>query len=188
MNMKTESKNRTRTLEITMIALMTSVIVVSAWISIPTVIPFTLQTFAVFASISILGGRDGLISVILYLFLGAVGIPVFSGFKAGIGIIMGPTGGYLIGFIFIALIYMLFEHLFVDNLIAEIASMVIGLMICYLFGTLWFTFVYGGGGEIGFGAAVGMCVVPFIIPDIIKMILAISIARILKKRINLSFR
>ena len=78
------------------IALMAVIITICSWISIPGPVPFTLQTFAVFTALLLLGTRDGLISIVVYLLLGAVGVPVFSGFSGGIGHLLGPTGGYLI--------------------------------------------------------------------------------------------
>ena len=82
------------------IGLFAVVIAICSWISIPTVVPFTLQTFAVFLAVAILGGKRGTLSVIVYVLLGADGLPVFSGFKGGFGVLLNTTGGYIIGFIF----------------------------------------------------------------------------------------
>ena len=87
------------------IALMAVIITICSWISIPGPVPFTLQTFAVFTALLLLGTRDGLISIVVYLLLGAVGVPVFSGFSGGIGHLLGPTGGYLIGFIVMGFVF-----------------------------------------------------------------------------------
>ena len=90
--------------DIAFIALSAALMAVCSWISIPAAVPFTLQTFAVFLTTGLLGGRRSTIAVMLYIFLGAVGLPVFSGFSGGIGHLIGPTGGYIFGFSFTALI------------------------------------------------------------------------------------
>ena len=81
------------------VGLFTAVLVICSWLSIPATVPFTLQTLAIFLSAGLLGTRKSVAVVIVYLLLGAAGVPVFSGFRGGIGAILGPTGGYMIGFI-----------------------------------------------------------------------------------------
>ena len=88
-----------KTRDLTLIAVFAAVIAVCAWISIPAAVPFTLQTLGIFLAVGLLGGRRGTISVGVYLLLGAVGAPVFSGFNGGIGYLLGATGGYLLGFL-----------------------------------------------------------------------------------------
>ncbi len=160
------------------IALASVLIAICSWISIPTQIPFTLQTFAIFCVISVLGGRRGAAAVIVYLLLGAIGIPVFAGFKGGIGAILGTTGGYMVGFLFICLAYWLATGLFGKKLWVEAVSLIIGLLVCYAFGTAWFMLLYARtSGSIGIMTALGWCVFPFILPDLIKLALALSLAR-----------
>ena len=89
--------------KMTHVALCAVLIAVCSWITIPAAVPFTLQTFAVFTACALLGGKSGLCAVGLYMLLGAVGLPVFSGFGAGMGALLGPTGGYILGFAFTAL-------------------------------------------------------------------------------------
>ena len=81
------------------IAVFAVLIAICSWISIPTTVPFTLQTFAVFLAVGVLGGKRGSLSVLIYILLGAVGIPVFAGFSGGFGILLGQTGGYIVGFL-----------------------------------------------------------------------------------------
>ena len=88
-------------------ALFAVLLTVCAWISVPLPVPFTLQTFAIFAALGILGGRRGTWAVAVYLLLGAVGLPVFSGFRGGLGALLGTTGGYILGFLALALVYWL---------------------------------------------------------------------------------
>ena len=90
--------------DIVLISLFSAIIVICSLITIPSVIPFTLQTFALFTIIGILGTKKAFLSVLLYLLLGAVGLPVFSGFRGGIGHLFGVTGGYLLGFLLTTLI------------------------------------------------------------------------------------
>ena len=152
------------------------IIAVCSWVSIPTVVPFTLQTFAVFSVLGLLGGKRGTISILIHILLGAVGVPVFSGFSGGFGVLLGPTGGYIIGFILMGLLYWLMEKLFGVKIYVRIISMVLCLLVCYAFGTAWFMIVYAKqSGPIGLGTALLSCVVPFIIPDFVKMGLAMLI-------------
>lgn len=167
------------------IALFAALTAVCAWITIPSVIPFTLQTFGIFLSLGLLGGRRGTVSILVYILLGLVGLPVFSGFKGGIAAILGPTGGYIIGFVCFALIYWLITKLTNDKIYMQAVSFIIGLAVCYAFGTVWFVEVYSAKVEpVGYAAALSMCVLPFIIPDLIKITLALLLIRLLKPRIK----
>ena len=171
-----------KTLDMVYIALFAVLIAVCSWISIPTIVPFTLQTFAVFCALGLLGGRRGTISVLVYILLGAVGLPVFAGFTSGIGILFGTTGGYIIGFVFLALVYWLITKLLGNKPLAVVIAMLSGLLVCYVFGTAWFMVVYvQSSGAIGLATALGWCVIPFIIPDLVK----IAFAAFLVKRLAL---
>lgn len=166
-------------------ALMAVAMCVCSWISVPTPVPFTMQTFAVFTALLLLGGRLGLISVAVYVLLGAVGLPVFSGFTGGIGRLIGPTGGYILGFFIMALVYWPLERRCEGSRLKKALSLVPGLALCYAFGTIWYVQVYArSGGAIFFGGALMACVVPFIIPDAIKLALAVWVAGTLKKYVN----
>ncbi len=166
------------------IGLCAALIAVCSQIQIPAAVPFTLQTFAIFLTCGLLGGKRGTVSVLIYILLGAVGLPVFAGFKGGIGALLGTTGGYIIGFIFTALIMWLFEKLPGKKLITLGISMVCGLIICYAFGTAWFIYVYTNTKEpVGILTALSWCVFPFIIPDMIKIALALALTSRLRKLI-----
>ena len=144
-----------------------------------------MQTFGVFCILGLLGGKRGTISILVYILLGAVGLPVFSGFGGGVGILLGTTGGYIVGFIFIGLIYQGAEKLFGPKLPVRIAAMMLGLAVCYAFGTSWFMFVYARrSGAIALGTALAWCVLPFILPDLVKMVLAILISDRLRKYLH----
>ena len=178
-NGEVKSGKMFKVLDMVYIAIGAVLIVICSWINIPTAVPFTLQTFAVFFILMLLGGERGTISILIYILLGAIGVPVFAGFSGGIGILFGNTGGYILGFIFIGLIYTLFTKIFKKkSIFIKIAALVIGLAICYAFGTIWFMHVYlRDSGEVGLLAVLGWCVFPFIIPDLIKMALAVVIAK-----------
>lgn len=161
------------------IALMAAVMAVCAWISVPVGdVPFTLQTLGVFCAVGLLGGKRGTITVLLYLLMGAVGLPVFSGFTGGPGRLLGVTGGYLIGFLFTGLTYWLVTALAGGKMWNMALGMVLGCVVYYAFGTAWFMAVYArGSGPIGFGAAVMKCVAPYVVPDMVKIALALTLSR-----------
>ncbi|MBQ9346440.1 MAG: biotin transporter BioY, partial [Oscillibacter sp.] len=151
---------------------------VCAWVSVPVpkpLVPFTMQTFAVFTAVLCLGGRRGLYAVAAYLLLGAAGVPVFSGFRGGLDVLLGNTGGYILGFVFLDLTYWLLTRLLGEALWVKIAGCVLGLAVCYAFGTAWFLKVYASTtGPIGLTAALGWCVFPFLLPDGVKLVLALA--------------
>lgn len=164
-----------KTKDIAMTALMTVMICLCSWINISvfSVVPFTMQTFAIYCSLLLLGGKRGTISMLLYIFMGTVGLPVFSGFNAGFGALLGPTGGFILGFLMCPLLYWLLE-----KRVNHILLLILGTLICYAFGTLWFVRVYSSGGSpISVGAALMACVVPFVVPDGAKLALAAVISR-----------
>ena len=167
-----------RTLDMAYIALFAVLIAVCAWISIPATVPFTLQTFGIFLAVGVLGGKRGTLAVLVYLLLGAVGIPVFAGFSGGVGCLLGSTGGYLVGFLFTALVMWAMERLMGKKLWVLALSMLLGLVVCYAFGTVWFILVYARTtGEIGLLTALGWCVFPYVLPDLIKIARALVLCR-----------
>lgn len=163
--------------DMTLCALFTAIIAVCAQISVPMTVPFTMQTFAVFCTLAVLGGKRGTVSIALYVILGTIGIPVFAEFSGGFGIVLGATGGYIIGFVPMALVYWAAERLFGKGLPVVIASMAAALLVLYAFGTLWFMWVYTKNTEaVDFLTALKWCVLPFIVPDGLKAALAIFVA------------
>lgn len=181
----TAEKQRSKTFDMVYIAVFAVLMAICSWISIPTVVPFTLQTFAVFLAVGVLGGKRGSMAVLIYILLGAVGIPVFAGFQGGISIIVGNTGGYIIGFIFSALVMWAMEKLLGKKTWVLALSMVLGLIVCYAIGTVWFMAVYAkNSGSVGLATVLGWCVIPFIIPDLIKIALALLLSKRLAKIIK----
>lgn len=179
-DLKQTSKTRTRlrTVDLAYAALFAVLLMVCAWINIPLTVPFTLQTFGVFAALGTLGGRRGTLAILAYLLLGLVGLPVFSGFQGGPGVLMGTTGGYILGFLASALLYWGMTARLGDRPAVTAAAMVLGLLVCYAFGTAWFLVAYArAAGPIGLWAALGMCVFPFVVPDLVKLALAWMLSR-----------
>ena len=155
-----------------------ALIAVCSWISVPSVVPFTLQTFAVCLIASLLGLRLGLWTVAGYILLGAVGVPVFSGFRGGPGALLGVTGGYIVGFLLTALVTGFAADRYGRRLPALLVSMALGILLCYIFGTAWFMLVYAKNtGLVSLGTALAWCVTPYLFPDGIKLVLAALLTR-----------
>ena len=181
----TTSKQKWAARDMAYVAIFAVTIAICSWISIPTTVPFTLQTFAVFLAVGVLGGRRGTFAVLVYILLGAVGLPVFAGFSGGLGALLGTTGGYIIGFFFSALLYWAMTNVLGEKTPVMVVAMVLGLIVCYAFGTVWFMTVYArNSGAIGLGTALGWCVIPFIIPDLVKIALAVGLTRLLKPHVK----
>ena len=156
-------------------ALFASLMAICAWISVPVLdIAFTLQTFAVFLTLGLLGGKRGSAAILIYLLLGAAGMPVFSGFRGGLGILAGVSGGYLWGFLFSGLVYWALERF------GKLPAMIAGQLVCYLCGSLWF-YLYAGGG---LWLILLRCVVPYLISDAVKIALAYTLTRRLARHLT----
>ncbi|MCM1045186.1 MAG: biotin transporter BioY [Candidatus Gastranaerophilales bacterium] len=171
-----------KVLNLSYIAVSAALMAICSWISIPTVVPFTLQTFAVFLTVGFLGGKRGTAAVVIYILLGAIGIPVFSGFSGGLQVLLGNTGGYIIGFVFSALIMWFMEIMWGRKTWVLNLSMILGLIACYAVGTVWFMTLYmKTEGAIALSTVLGWCVFPFILPDLIKIALASVLVKRLRK-------
>lgn len=150
---------------------------ICAWIAVPIPpVAFTLQTFAVLLTLGLLGGKWGSVSILLYLLLGIVGLPVFSGFRGGAGALLDATGGFLWGFLLGGLAYWLLEKM------GKIPAMIAAQVVFWLCGCWWFR-VYAG--SIGFGAAFLACVVPYLIPDALKLAMAYILSGRIGRQIKL---
>ncbi len=227
--------SKLNTADLSLIAMFTAIICICAWISIPAAVPFSMQTFGIFLTLGTLGGKRGTLAVAAYLFLGMLGLPVFSGFAGGLGYIMGNTGGYILGFLASALVMWGIETIYTTffdkiryntskkdpNTTCTTAApkfykkisapsservsarsscnifkikcslrwelllalqMMFGLLVCYSVGTLWFMIMYlNRTGPIGIWTALSWCVFPYLLPDILKMLLALKLCRRLRK-------
>ena len=176
----TKNKSLFSTTGLVLMALFAAITCVLAPISIPIgPVPISITMLVLFISVYVLGWKRGTITYIVYLLIGMVGLPVFSGFTGGPAKLAGPTGGYIIGFIIMAVI----AGLVIDNCHKswiQFVGMIVGTIICYLFGTIWFCIV----ADYTFKAALAVCVIPFIPADLVKMIIAMIIGPMIKKRIR----
>lgn len=173
------SKKR-KTYMMVITAMMTAVTCVLAPLSIPIgLVPISFTNLAIYLSLYLLGWKMGTVSYIVYICIGAMGIPVFSGFSGGLSKLLGPTGGYIIGFIPVAIIAGLVIEKN-NNRIIQFVAMGLGTAVCYVFGTAWFCLVT----ESSVAAALGICVFPFIPGDIAKIIIAITIGSMIRKRLH----
>ncbi len=165
-----------KTRKLTLSALFAALMAICAWISIPTGgVSITCQTFALFLTLLLLGGKWGSVTVFVYLSLGAMGLPVFSGFQGGMGTLFGPSGGFLLGFMLTALIYGLIQSLFPSRPWTQILGLLLGLLTCYLTGWLW----YCRFAPTPFF----LWCLPFLLPDIVKLVLAFFLSRRIQKGI-----
>lgn len=157
-------------------SMMAALMAVCAWISLPVPpVPVTMQTFGVLLSLGLLGGKWGTVSIGLYLLLGAVGLPVFTGFRGGMAALMDATGGFLWGFLAAGFAYRVLERL------GKLPAMIAGLLACYGCGCWWFSL---WAGDIGFSAAVGVCVAPYVLPDAGKLALALTVSQRMGRRMR----
>ena len=143
-------------------------------------VPISLTNLAVYFTVYVLDRKRGTISYLLYLLIGLVGVPVFSAFTGGPGKLFGPTGGYLIGFIFMAYICGFFIDKWPSKLYMHFIGMVLGTAVCYLFGTVWLAYQAG----MGFYAALGAGVIPFIPGDLVKIIIALIAGPVIRKQLR----
>ncbi|MFJ7886525.1 biotin transporter BioY [Lysinibacillus xylanilyticus] len=158
-----------------------AIIAVLAQVTIPLpLIPITGQTLAVGLVVTILGTRLGTLSVLLYILLGAASLPVFSGMSGGIGILIGPTGGYIIGFLVSAIIMGLYLDKFGITIFQAIIANVIGMVVTLAFGTAWLKIV----GDLTWTAAFMGGAAPFIVVGIVKAVLAAWFGVIVRRRLE----
>ena len=176
-------------LDLCLIAMFAALLAICSWISIPAPPPlpvFTMQTFGVFVTLELLGGKRGFFSILTFVLLGAVGVPVFAGFSGGVSVLFGSTGGYILGFILTGALYWVLEATLGKKFWVRLTALIGGLALCYAFGTIWFMVVYGrDNGAIGAGTALMWCVVPYLIPDCAKLALALGISAAVKSRVKI---
>lgn len=163
--------------KITFVAMCVAFLTLCSWISIPFFVNVTFQIFAVFLISSISTPVISLLGVTSYILLGLIGVPVFSGFKNGISAFTGASGGFLIGFVISALMISLFSRHYFEKRSLHIVIMLISLLTCYLCGVLWYIFVYNYSVSVPLVDSLIICVLPFVIPDILKILLVLIVYR-----------
>ncbi len=176
-----KEKSRMSASTIALVALMTAVLCILGPLSIPIgPIPLSLATFVMYFSAVLLGWKKGTLSCVIYLLIGFVGLPVFSGFSAGPGKLLGPTGGYMIGYLFLVWISGWFVEKFPGKKGMYFLGMVTGTAVCYIIGTVWLSYQ----AEMTFAAALMAGVVPFVIGDLLKILVAVGVALVVKKQVT----
>jgi len=175
-----EKNKRIKTRQLALIGVIAAVICILGPLSLPIgIVPISLTNLAIYFAIYALGRKRGTLSYIVYLFIGLVGLPVFSGFSGGFPKLFGPTGGYLIGFILMAFISGIFIDKFPSKIYMCFLGMVLGTIITYILGTTWLAYE----AHMGFNKALAVGVLPFIPGDIAKIIIASLIGPQIKKRL-----
>ena len=158
-------------------AVMAAIICVLSPLSIPIgPVPISFANLAIYFAVYLLGWKMGTCSLLIYILIGLIGVPVFSGFTGGFAKLLGPTGGYIIGYIPMAIISGLFIEKS-DNKLVHFLGMVLGLAVCYALGTAWFCYEAGAGLH----KALGACVIPFIPGDLIKIIAAVILGPVIRR-------
>lgn len=176
-------KKKISTYQMALVALMSAVICILAPLSIPipiSAVPISFTNLAILFVVYILGWKMGTLSYIIYVLIGLTGLPVFSGFEGGVGKLTGPTGGYLVGFVFLAIISGLFIEKFSGNTFMNIVGMVIGLIVVYIFGVVWLAHQTG----LTYKQAIMTGVLPFLLGDGIKIVLAAIAGPIIRKNLE----
>ena len=162
------------------VALSVAFLCASAMIAIPFLaVPFTLQSLAVSVILLLLGWRSGGAAILVYLALGAIGLPVFSGFTGGVGILFGQTAGFLFGFLLAVPVFALIRAVSRESRLFSVLALAGVLLTDYLVGALWYYFLFASGTS--FFASLAVTVLPFLLPDAVKLALALLIAERMKR-------
>ncbi len=167
-------QNKSTIYQLTTCAIMTALMCILGPMSIPIgPIPVSFTNFVIFLAVYLLGTKGATISYLIYLLLGTVGLPVFSGYAGGLAKLAGPTGGYLVSFILLTLISGIIMKKFHANAIITMIGMTIGMVVSYLFGTVWFVLQM----QCSVWYALTVCVFPFILVDLIKIFVAVGLGK-----------
>lgn len=175
-------KSKFSTKDLCMIGLWTAVIVVMAQISIPlpSGVPVTMQTFAIALAAVVLGAKKGGLATLIYVLLGAIGIPVFAGFSGGFASVVGPTGGFILSFPIIAFIIGLGADHKKSSTPFFIGMLVVSILVNYVMGIIGFCLVTKGSVM----TAISACILPFIVPDVAKIAVASMVGLQIKQRLG----
>ncbi|MBQ7943396.1 MAG: biotin transporter BioY [Lachnospiraceae bacterium] len=175
-------EDRMKTKAMTLIGLVTALLCIAGPIAVTiplSPVPISLATLAICFAVYVLGMKNGTISCLLYLLMGMIGLPIFSGFSGGIGKLLGPTGGYLIGYIALAAISGFFIEKWQTNRFMHGIGMVLGTVICYMLGSIWLM----QQAKVTFYTSITMGVLPFLPGDVLKLIVAVTLGPVLRKHL-----
>ncbi len=168
------------TYQMAVTALMAAVMCVLGPLTVPIgAVPISLANFVICLTAWLLGPKFGTLSVAVYLCIGLIGVPVFSGYGAGLAKLAGPTGGYLVGYLLLALIGGLFIEKSNGSPVVSGIGLVLGDAACYVLGTAWFVFQM----QCELGYALSVCVYPFIALDLAKIVVSCVVGALLRKRL-----
>lgn len=174
-------KKKSTLFNMTSCALMAALMCVLCPVSVPIgPIPISLSILVILVTVMVLGTWRALVSYTVYLLLGAVGMPVFSGFQGGFGKLAGPTGGYLAGFLLMILIGGVIMEVCKRNLWLTMLGMALGVAVDYAVGTAWFLFQT----ESTLAHALEVCVYPFIPLDLAKIVIAVVFGKLVWKALT----
>ncbi len=169
-------KNRKRLQSMIFISLFATLMCIGAWIHFPSAVPATMQTFVVFTALGLTGSKNTFIMLVIYILLGAVGLPVFSGFTSGIGALTGPTAGFIWGFLLGVPVFYIFEKYFSHRKSLIIIGYILYILIHYIPGALWYCYFTLERLDVsGIVSSSLVTVVPFILPDAVKLLLALIV-------------
>lgn len=168
---------------ITTCALFTALMCICGPLSVPIgPVPVSLTNLVLYFAIMVLDTKKTFISYLIYLLIGVIGLPVFSGFQGGLGKVVGPTGGYLVGFLLMVLIGGIMMEKTKANIVLTIVGMILGTAACYVLGTIWFVLIM----NYEVGPALALCVWPFIPFDLVKIVVAVPVGKVVRKRLEVA--
>ncbi len=180
------SNVRGRTLSLVTVALLTSVLCIVAPVTLNMgPVPMSLATLVLYVVICVFGLKKSVASVLMYISIGSVGVPVFSGFTAGLGQLIGPTGGFIVGYVLMcavsgALLVVLGCGKY--RIVKSIVALFVGTVVMYVLGTVWYVIATGNSWI----QAVSICVLPFVLTDAIKIVVAVVMGNAIRKRLVIS--
>ena len=178
-------REKSRTIyRLIVIATCVAFLTMCSWITFPFVVSFSLQLFAVFLICGCFSPTISVSAVALYILLGLIGAPVFSGFSSGSSAFAGASGGFILSFVLVSIIISAFRKYYSKNIFSYVLTMSVSLIVCYICGTVWYMYVFSYPSPCSVGAALTVCVLPFIIFDAIKILLAALALKKLQPFIN----
>lgn len=176
------AKGKNRIFNMIIISLFATLMCIGAWIHFPSAVPATMQTFVVFCALGLMGSKKTFIMLIIYVLMGALGLPVFSGFTGGIGALTGPTAGFIWGFLLGVPVFYVFEKYFFHKKSLTVTGYILYILLHYIPGALWYCYFTTAGLSLyGIISSFLITVAPFIIPDAVKLILSFIVVAKIRK-------
>ena len=178
-------KRSERISRISICSMNAAILVICSFISVPTAPPFTFQSFGVLILTGLFGLKITLVSYMIYLLLGIVGLPVFSGFTGGFSVIIGPTGGYLIGFAFLIIVSSALINVLGRGIFSLTLAFTVGVIVLYVIATVYYSAVWLKDTSLSSViSSASVCVLPFLLADAAKTALAVYIVKCFEGRLR----